>query len=241
MRCTLVLASIFAVAPALPAGDEKEKAAEQLFRDAMAKIQDARSIRIKVNAEFDAPMELGSGKGEVLLGEDGKLRVEMSLNMKGDMQDILVVSDGVTMANRFGKKEESRVAAIKDQGRILRGTIGRVGVLFGILAARPAPKKEEKPEPFNPDKDFAASNFKLLMVDKLDDRAVRSLSYSVKVFDRASFDVTLHLDAKTLLPWRRTIVITKGADDEKGRLVEAWDVTLNPKVDAKAFEVPAAK
>ena len=52
---------------------------------------------------------------------------------------------------------------------------------------------------------------------------------------RGDEEMTLWIDAKTLLPLRRSFVLKNGGV----RIVEAYDAfTLDPKIDTRAFELP---
>jgi hypothetical protein len=152
------------------------------------------------------------------------------------------VSDGKNVFQKFGDRPGKSEPKKEDIGAYVRGAMGRVGVLFSLMRARPAPKEGTKPEKLDAAKDFPASNFKLGKDGMVEGRAVKEISYAVEREEKGDsppFRMVLQVDAKTLLPVRRTVTIA-----EKGMevtLVETYEVTIDPRLEPDTFTVPAAE
>jgi outer membrane lipoprotein-sorting protein len=227
----------FALLAALvPAFAVQGNDAEKLFREMEKKIAEAKSLRVASDIDIKDKREGGTLKSSVALAPGDKLRLTMKGKGGGKELDVEVVADGDKLHVRMtppGKSEQ--VAAPKNLHALMSKVVSRtgsVGAFFIIRLVAPGASSEPDPE-----KLFNVKDFKMGEAAKVNGRDAKVLHYQIDIERQESANITLWLDAKTLLPLKRVIV-----PEEKGKgtqITETYtEFTLNPKFDAKTFELP---
>jgi len=202
---------------------------------------------------FDYQVEKGKAKGELAKGElaKGELLVtrENKVRMKivGHFEEkpkarFELVSDGKQVRSRgatFGiqttgrpKVElggESVWRTLKNFHPVLGSTLSRAGMWYTILIM-PYLDGDDGSQEIDPE--FGGKNkvdnFKLEGSEKVGATQAKRLHYRF-----GGLEMTLWIDAKTLLPLKRAYVL------DNMRIVENYhEFRLDPKIDAKAFELP---
>src|SRR5439155_1024819 len=87
-----------------------------------------------------------------------------------------------------------------------------------------------------------ASNFKLAGKDRVIDIEALVIEYAVALNDQYALGgkakVKLWINAQTMLPVKRHLILT-GAKENLGLVREVYsEFTLEPRIDAKVFELP---
>ncbi len=255
MRWLLTLA-LLALA-AWPA-TAQENEAEKLFSDLEKKIKAATAIEVTVEIELRAIKgrdedsklkdKVGRANGFLLLTKDDKVRLKIS----GEYVGMEMVSNGKQL-KLAGEEHSIKEAKAMPTTSLLHGLLttltSRVGVTAGsiIVCFAPGPQftpifltaGDGDPKAFDPDKlRWGVWDFKAGAADKVGGRDAKVISYIWGPKDEPSAErFTLWLDAKTLLPLKRVVIISK----ENLHITELYtEFKLDPKIDAKAFElVPA--
>lgn len=218
----------------LSAAQGQEKKAEDLFRNALTSLEKAKTLKIAFQAKAELPEGGFTASGELILGEEGRYRLGMKVSDKGKEMTMLAISDGKRRFNQFdgrpGKEEPLDKMGVN---AYIRGAVGRVGVVLGVMQAKPA-KDKDVPDAV---KDFPVSELK---IGKETSRTIHELTYKVEHTGLSDARVILRLDAKTLLPLQRTtsFLVKKAEKALRITLVETYEVTAEPTLDAKAFAIP---
>ena len=79
-------------------------------------------------------------------------------------------------------------------------------------------------------------DFKTSAAEKVGERQARVIRHRLGKGGNDDAEITLWIDAESGLPLRRVFALPKG---EKLRITETYtEFKLNPKIDARAFELP---
>jgi outer membrane lipoprotein-sorting protein len=219
----------------------QENEAEKLFREMEKKIAAAKGIEADVDMDLTDIKRKAEGKFKVslLLTRDNKARLKLAGKMEGMDVRMDLISDGSRLkASKRpappGKEIEEK-ATPKYLHAMLARTLSRIGLagVDAVLAERKAGEKEKAPEI---ESLIRLSDFKSGGQENIRGHAAKVLSYSAHVQKHNdTVSVTLWLDATTLLPLKRVVTTMK----DPVRITELYNrFTLDPKVDAKAFELP---
>jgi outer membrane lipoprotein-sorting protein len=214
----------------LPAAESNE--AEKLFRDMEKKIASATTLACDFECKIEGGPDLEkSYKGSLALAEGNKFHMEVS--SKGNDQPFkrVVTSDGTKVQRIDDGKVKAKEATPKQLGDVIRGTITRVGVLGWAIPNYPIVNE------FNINDLFMVSDFKLGKKEKIGEREAQEIQYALTLKGEiVSLPVSVWLDTKTNLPLKRVLSFTK--DTDKVTLTETCPkLTLDPKIDAKKFEL----
>jgi hypothetical protein len=201
--------------------------AEKLFLTMMEKIKTAQVVQVTFDSvakgkEQGKDVE-AKAKGSLLFTKDNKARLKMSTNETGKEVTIEAISDGKRwkMAESpatIAKAEEEPTR--KDLHSLLSTKWSEDGFFsISYLFNGPGGPKCRLV-------DFSAG-----AAEKVGGRDAKVVTYNVYSFGPAG-QVTLWIDAETLLPLKRLIV------SEAARGTEICNFNLNPKVDAGAFALP---
>jgi outer membrane lipoprotein-sorting protein len=219
------------------AGEGKANEAEKLFRQMEKKIGSARALRIVADVQGKRKRTDEAWHFELALARGNKVwirgkwrRTAGGLTESGMGE---FVSDGARQRltdSSGGEAREAKEAKIPAGFvKSLTALLARVGVRGALRLSRKWAGEKA------PDVDSLLSlgDFRMGEAAKVNGRDARVLHYQVTLAgSRDTAQVTLYLDAKTLLPLRR--VIASG-----GTLTETYtELTLNPKLDPKTFELP---
>jgi outer membrane lipoprotein-sorting protein len=222
------------------AGEGNE--AEKLFRQMEKKISGAKALRIVADIKGTAKGTDVSFHVTMTLAEGNKARVKMKGEVKkGEKTEKFgaeLISDGTKLhmtETTSGKEKEEKTPERFSQKLTL--LVGRVGILGGLRTGVGGKKGAKAPDL---EKLVSLKDFKMGEPTKVNGRDARVLHYQATIAganieDEPKVKIALYVDAKTLLPLKRTFVIEK----EEGRLTETYtEFTLNPKIDPKLFELP---
>jgi outer membrane lipoprotein-sorting protein len=230
LACGLLAA---ALPPAAPAQDNE---AEKLFRAMEKKALAAKSFEVA----FEYSLGNRKTKGSLLLTRDGKVRV----NIRGDFGEggpnstFEAVSDGKRVVTKQGPSAGGKKVvgkAPKNFHAVFGTTLSRGGVWFSLLVL---PHLQAEGKEIALDRlRIQVSDFKSGGAEKVGGRDAKVIRYRFGEggMDSDDAEVTLWIDAKTLLPLKRAMVTKR----DVVHLTETYrDFKLDPKVDAKAFELP---
>jgi outer membrane lipoprotein-sorting protein len=201
--------------------------AEKLFRAMQEKIKAAQAVQVTFDCEAkgkDQGKDVeAKAKGSLLFTKDNKARLKMSVNETGKEVTIEAISDGKRwkMAESpatIAKAEEEPTR--KDLHSLLSTDWTESGFYnINYLFNGPGGPK------------CRLVDFEAGAAEKIGGRDAKVVTYSVLSLGPSS-QVTLWIDAETLLPLKRLIVF------ETARGTEMYNFNLNPKVDAGAFALP---
>jgi outer membrane lipoprotein-sorting protein len=236
MRWLLTLALL--VAAAWPAVAE-ENDAEKLFRVMEKKVNEAKTLKIRFDANITgADAKKWNLKGTLVLGEGDRFRVESEGKLFGEETKFTVVSDG-TGAKSFGytkapgqpnKDRSETEKPPKGAGAYFRAALPRNGFFVSFLNMD---KRGDRSADL-----FEPSDFKLAGEAKVGEQDTKVIQYTVKVKgkDGNAPSVKLWLDAKTNLPVK--LALTGGGSDITDITETYSEFSIDAKVDAKLFELP---
>lgn len=227
MRC-LCVAIVLIFAESVAAQDNE---AEKLFRGMEKLIRDAKSIKTTFQIEADLDKNSGKINGDISVAEGNKARIHAAGNFGGTERVMVIVADGVQQL--YGEtstpKAEPRPVS-PDLSKALAQIVARGGVMAAI-------EFQEDKGPFNLDKLLPVSDFKLGKKEMIGLREAQAVNCTVKPPDGRTIQMTVWLDSKTNLPLKRLLSVN--ADKGVNRVTEVYtEITLNPMLDAKLFELP---
>jgi outer membrane lipoprotein-sorting protein len=200
-------------------------------------VQGNKSLRVAADVDVKDKREGGTLKSTVALAPGNKLRLTMKGKGGGKELDVEVVADGDKLHVRMtppGKSEQ--IAAPKNVHDLMSKVMSRtgsVGAFFIIRLVAPGASKHPDPE-----KLFNAKDFKMGEAAKVNGRDAKVLHYAIDLEGESKpAKITLWLDARTLLPLKR--LIAPEGKGKEAQITETYtEFTLNPKLDAKTFELP---
>jgi outer membrane lipoprotein-sorting protein len=228
VRMCFTLLALLVPAFALQGND-----AEKLFREMEKKITSAKSL--KVSAEITWP-ETKLLSSLALAGKKARFKMkgkDMGLDVSQD-----VTSDGNKLrlsAAVLPKKTTKEAAVPKNFHELLSKCTCRAGLADALFlgAIFESGKGDERPDP---DKWFHVKDFKLGEPTKVNGRDAKVLHYHFDCKGSDAAQITLWVDAKTLLPLKR---VTTFEDKGGPQITEIYtEFTLNPQFDDKTFEQP---
>jgi outer membrane lipoprotein-sorting protein len=211
--------------------------AEKLFRAMQAKINEANAIQAAFDVELKANGEVAKGKGSLLFTKENEARFKMTVDEKGKEVTTAGTSDGKRM--KFAKSPEAIAKAESDP------TPKELHSLLATMVSGPGLWLTYEGEYLNGAAagffKFAVEGIRLVAFEagapeKVGGRDAKVVSYLLAGLPGVTaYHVTVWIDAQTWLPLKRTLV---PVGFESGRITETCEFTLNPKIDAKAFELP---
>jgi outer membrane lipoprotein-sorting protein len=229
--------SVLLLAALLPPAPAQVNEAEKLFRDMEKKIQTAQAFQLAVEVDMRDPgaKEARKFKSSLLLTRDNKARLKISgdFGEGGPGSRSELVSDGkqvkMTDGIRTNKKD---VRTPKKFHAALSTTVSRGGVWFSLMGLSYMLTEEFDAE----DARMEVWDFKAAAAEKIDGRDARVISYRFGTKgDPDSEKFFLWIDSKSLLPLKRVFVMKRDGI----RITEVYsEFKLDPKVDARAFELP---
>jgi outer membrane lipoprotein-sorting protein len=252
--CVILTLMLVALAPWPAAAQENE--AEKIFRDLEKKIKAANAVQVTVEIEIRAIKgredqsklkdNVSTANAFLLFTKDNKARLRMS----GEYFGMELVSNGKQLKLAIDEGDvpsinEAKAMPTPKHLNVLLSTLeSRVGVTVcsAFIIIAPGPRfdsvflalanAETKELDINLLK-WGVGNFKAGPAEKVGGRDAKVVSY---LWAKAS-RVTLWLDAATLLPLKRDIVLEEW---NMHITVIYTEFKLNPKLDAKAFDlIPA--
>jgi hypothetical protein len=226
------------VSESTPARKE-ESEDEKLFRAMEKKILEAKLLRVAF--EFVAMQGGEEGirmKGTLQLSTDNKLRIDAEGAVGGKKEKVLAVCNGKQLLIRDAAHPASLPMPMSDAlGLASRALMTRIGA-FGALAG-----SNPNGPPIDISELFSVSEFKFAGIEKVGKTEARIVSYSMVMADSSA---KIWIDPTTSLPLRRlmTFPLCGGAAKSCGDAAESSEVyaefLIDPQLDAKLFELPAA-
>jgi outer membrane lipoprotein-sorting protein len=243
LACGVLAAALLAPARA------REDEAGKLFRDMERKVRAAKGFAVTFTYQVGGR----KAKGELLAAQGNKARLKVIGHFEGKRKACFeLASDGKRLKTKGARLyvHPSGLPVVEAGGQsewptpktfyaVLGSTVSRGGVWFTVLLL-PYLRGGEGGEEIDPDAEGSkmhAYDFKLAGAAKVGGRQARVLRYRFGKGGgcRDDEEMTLWIDAKTLLPLRRSFVLKNGG----ARISETYDAfTLDPKVGADAFELP---
>jgi outer membrane lipoprotein-sorting protein len=254
MRYVLSVLLLHTLVTGSPAQDNE---AERLFRAMENKIKSAKAIQVSADIELRAikgredDSKIGNGvskaKGTLLLTKDNQAR----LTIRNEYLGIMLISGGkqLKLLSDQSDLDEAEARPTPNHLHNLVSTlVRRVGLTGGSMIVKFAPGPQFEPvflkpaEPGEKDLDadkvegWGVDGFKAGADTQVGGRDAKVVNYSFggPKAGKDAMPVTLWLDAKTLLPLKSVVVI----QSENLHITETYtDFTLDPRIDAKAFDL----
>ncbi len=233
----------------LPAAQAQDGDAEKLFRAMEQKLLAAKAFEVRFEYQF----EKRKVKGEMLVTRENKVRLKVvgvfedkpkagfdlladgkQLKTKGAR--LFVASNGQSGMEEGG---ESEWQTPKNFHRVLGSTVSRGGVWFTMLLM-PYLRGEAGRSEIDPDDEGSkmhAYDFKLVGDARVGAKNAKVVRYRFGKGGPCPGDeeITIWINARTGLPLKRSFILKNG----NLRIVENYrEFRLDPKIDAKAFELP---
>jgi outer membrane lipoprotein-sorting protein len=226
MRWITLAALVLVAAPVY--GQEND--AEKLYRAMEQKIRGAKSIHFVFDGTLSGEGNKGALKGEVWMAEGEKANMTINGDFGGQPMKMLVISDGKKAYTKYNDKDFTKDNDEKHYAKAL-GMIARMGMLAAFTMA--SASKETDLDKLVPVKDF-----KLGAKEKVGKHDTQVVEFNVSVPGEPGAKVLVWIDTQTKLPVKRELV---GMDKKggEGRISETFSTfEIDPKVDAKVFELP---
>jgi outer membrane lipoprotein-sorting protein len=227
MRCALSLALLALAAWPVAAQDNE---AEKLYREMEKKVRAAKTLHVRFDLNItDALGKTGTVKGTLTLGEGDKYRVDLDGKIFGQTVKGTEVSDGTRVkvsGNAKPSKDDEKPPA--GVGAYYRAALPHEGFFMSSLNSNR--RADRPPDAFHP------ADFKLAGTEKIAGRDTQIIQYTVTFKGgKDPLPMKLWLDAKTHLPVK--LAVTGGKSDVTDVTETYREFTVDPKVDAKAFEL----
>ncbi len=204
---------------------------EELFAAVERKIVDAKTLRCKAKVEGTAKGTKSEFTGEAKFKSGNRMWFDLPGADGGKGRTCRIVCDGKERSLDGGRGEPSRDAAPEGFAAAVRLIVVRAGWVFVPVMA----EGEGKPEDI-----LKVSDFKLAADERIGERRVRVVEYTLKadVGRELKLGVRLFIDAERLVPLKR-----ETEDAGLGmKMSEAWsDVVLDGEIADADFALPAKK
>jgi outer membrane lipoprotein-sorting protein len=238
---TIVALGLLAAA-LVPAVQAQENEAEKLFREMEKKVTSAKAVRVASDDKVHVPGI--RQKWMLVFAEGNKCRLAGTVESQGKAVKVFTISDGAKLLSTergtpmlVRPKED----APKDLTNMLQGSISRCGMSVQFFAFGKRlhwlTELDGKKQGFKIDEDFKVTDFALGDKEKVGEHEAQVVRYNLFLRE-VKLSVSVWLDAKTKLPLKR---VTKFPDkgEQKLTVTETFtELTLNPKLEPKAFELP---
>jgi outer membrane lipoprotein-sorting protein len=236
MKVMAMLACGLLAAALLPAALAQDNGAEKLFRDMEKKIKAAKAVEVV----FTYQLEGKTAKGSLLLTGDNKARLQVSGHYYFGVKEnasFELVSDGKRLKTK-GAGGHTEGGTAKGFHALLAVTLSRGGICTTVgLPGLVGGDGDGEIDPDKPDSKMTVHDFKAITAEKVGERQAKVVRYRFGKGGNDDPKVTVWIDAETGLPLRRVYLAHPGS--AKIRITESYsEFRLNPKVDAKAFELP---
>ncbi len=248
-HCT-ILALGFLAAVLVPTALAQDKEAEKLFRDMEKKIKEAKALEIVFTYQLNGK----TAKGSVLLTKDDKARLRASGHYYPGVEgnpSFELVSDGKRFKTKGAKigvasngipyidPEEEATAGDTGKGfhKMCAVVLSRGGVGYFFYTLPYRIQGDGGVDPDTPESKMTVYDFKASGTEKVGERQAKVVRYRFGKGGKGDAEVTLWIDAENGLPLKR--VFSNAIGVFVGRFTETYPAfNLNPKIDAKAFELP---
>lgn len=206
--------------------------AEKLFRAMEEKIKTAKTVQVTFDIEMKGKDKQAKSKGSLLFTKDNKARLKTSGNETGKDVTVEMVSDGKRMKSAESPETIAKAEEVPTRTNLhslLSSMVSGPGLLLTYEDLSPG---------------LVPPSFRLVYFnggapEKVDGRNAKVVSYNA-ILPGDTAQVTLWIDAETLLPLKRVIVAEGNEKVEAFRITEICNFNLNPKVEAGVFALPKA-
>jgi outer membrane lipoprotein-sorting protein len=239
----------------LPVALAQDNEAEKLFRDMEKKLLAAKSFEITFEYQIeDLARKKRTTKGTLVLTKDNKAQLKVSGYFEGKRDaPFELVSDGKQLKTKGAKfvVASNGVPGVEKGGQSEQETPKRFAVQLGALVSRGGMWYSIFVMPYllrdGIDADAEGSkvnayDFKLGSAEKVGKHAAKVLRYRFGKGGACPDDqeIILWLDAETLLPLKRIFDLRENRGVVSGIIItENYnEFTIDPKIEAKAFELP---
>jgi outer membrane lipoprotein-sorting protein len=245
MKSLTLLAVGLLAAGLVPAALGQDKDAEKFYRGMEKKLLAAKSFEVA----FDYEVNKRKARGELLLAPENKVRLKVAghfedqrkaafemisdgKKLKAQGVKLFIASNGQPGAELGGMTEADTP---KNFQKVLTGVSSRGGVWYMVFGMPYLLAAEGNLDMEGDRSRMQAYDFKLGEPEKVGDKDARVIRYRFGdgSSGRDNADITLWIDAKTELPLKRVFSMPNGP-----RVVETYRYNLDPKIDARAFELP---
>ena len=228
----------------------QDKEAEKLFRDMEKKIKRAKALEIAFTFQLNGK----TAKGSLLLTQEDKAQLRVRSHYYPGVQGkptFELISDGKRFKTKGAKigvassgipyidPEEEATAGDTGKGfhKICAVVLSRGGVGYFFYTLPYWIQGDGGVDPDAPESKMTVYDFKARGTEKVGERQAKVLRYRFGKGGKRDAEITLWIDAKTGLPLKRVFFNETGVFE--GRITETYsEFNLNPKIDAKAFELP---
>src|SRR5262249_13579552 len=214
--------------------------AEKLLRTAEAKINAAKTVEVTFEHTAKVKAKEEKFKGSLLYTKDNKARLTMRVPEDGKDR-IEMVSDGKQMKVAYPPEDTLAKSEALPVPAVLHDVLTKMASGPGLLLTYDL---MNVPEWFDKDGNYAGrgrpafrlTDFESRPMDKVGGRDAKVISYRVLLHPGGDCDITLWIDAETLLPVKRAFA----GDGKEGpfAITEACRFNLSPKIEAGTFTLP---
>jgi hypothetical protein len=180
---------------------------------------------------------VASFRGSLLLTNDNKARLRASGDDSGEARRWEMVSDGkrvhlrpYAVSGAEGDKEEEMLATPRKLHGYLARRVSRLGVYLNLPRVAAVVLAAD-----GPGEELVVGGFRVALAEKVGGRDAKVVRCKMELRGRPVDEVvfSVWIDTKTLLPLKR-LIVTKSL----GTVTEQYEFTLDPKIDARAFQLP---
>jgi outer membrane lipoprotein-sorting protein len=226
---TLMIAAVLVTLAAV--GGVQQNEAEKLFRDLEARLTAAKAVRVVAETDIKGSVSSATVKLTLLYAPGNKADARLKMSSPKQDFDFSLIADGKRMRLLVGPDK----AVVADTPEWMHEALVKAGTRMGMVVATMLFfNKDTAAQKQGVESQLPISDFQLGQPEQIDGRATQVLHYRSGPKGKGTLH-TLWLDAKSLLPVKRADV----QEATKSRSVEVYrEFTLNPQVDAAAFELP---
>lgn len=214
--------------------------AEALFKKMEGPILAAKSFKTDIEVSMEAAKEDAKKgfKGRFLVAKGNKMLLELESTVRDKPGKVLMVSDGVKMGTAMDKDLKTVQDTEKDLGEVALASMSRTGIFAALFLVVESGKPGMKREPFELNKTFALSDFKMGKKEAVAGREAQAVHYQVKARGaKEPLEVTVWIDVKTRLPLKRMVTAKEGR--ESMTITETYaNAALDAMIADKEFTVP---
>jgi outer membrane lipoprotein-sorting protein len=206
---------------------QEKNEAETLFRKMEEKLAKAKTVRLKMTGDMD--MMKMTLSGEMQLGEEGRMRVDIDGKVGQEAMKAGAVSDGKRLRLHSSDKPQPREFDVTGKlGPLSRTCLARAGFVGALDSF-----DNEKGVKAEADELFSLSAFKLGAKEKAGEREAQIVDYQIDKKGHRPSDASVWIDVETHLPLKR--VLKKGGMT----LTESYsEMKLDERIDPATFELP---
>jgi outer membrane lipoprotein-sorting protein len=213
----------------------QENDAEKLYRAMERRVRSTQTLHLTFTGEAVGGGQKAAAKGTVYVAEGNKGRIEVEVDAAGNTIKVLFISDGKNKYSKEGDQVKVEPNERKDSAKAL-AVIARIGMTPALVFHRPENKEKDKEE-FDIDKEVPVKNFKLGAKEMIGKRQAQIVEYDMTIIPGVEVKAAVWIDTETELPLKRTILAE--GKDAKVFVAETFGTfEINPKLDAKVFEIP---